>query len=321
MRAADPARTLSHAALSARAEQDLVRLVGSGAPARGIRGSERGRRSRRIVLAAAIVAIILLVQHGVGIPGTTPPASAATLPMLQGDGELIPLGSAVSRGVRALTTTSSDSERGSSYSAWYVNTDVGADGAPISYVSPQDVTMAWNPDLSGRFLAVAAQPLIDADRAQAADVPTPGTVLDDSTFKAGEAGIAFQAPPPNTERSMLKYLVSGAGVTDDRDAVQVLDAATQLLNEWRLGSRAESALLKVLGDLDGITPLGSLTDRLHRNGVGFLTRSDSDQRFEAMFSIDIDTGALLTVERIYLGGVPEYASVKAPSVVSYVAWK
>ena len=40
-----------------------------------------------------------------------------------------------------------------------------------------------------------------------------------------------------------------------------------------------------------------------------------------MFSIDIDTGALLTVERIYLGGVPEYASVKAPSVVSYVAWK
>lgn len=321
MRAADPARTPPHAALSARAEQDLVRIVRNEAPPRRIRSAEHGRRNRRIVLAAAIVAIIVLIQHGVGVTGTTPPAIAATLPILQGDGQLIPLGSAVTRGVRALTTNPADSKRGSSYSAWYVNTDVSADGTPISYVSPQDVTMTWNPDLSGRFLAVAAQPLVDADAAQAADVPNPGTVLDDSTFKAGEAGIAFQTSPPTTEEAMRKYLVSGAGVKNDRDPLQVLDAATQLLNEWRLGSRAQTALLKVLGGLDGITPLGSLNDRLHRNGIGFVARSDTDHRFEAMFSIDIDTGALLTVERIYLGGVAEYTNVKAPSVVSYIAWK
>lgn len=323
MKAADRARTPADAPMSLRAEADLQRILDSEPEMSRTREHRPRRRWIGVSVLAALAVLILAIAQSTipHLPGEQS-AAAVTPPLLHGDG--MPIGlEAVVKQAKAVLAGDAESHRSAAYSAWFLQTDVAADPtATVSYVSPQDITTTWNPDLSGRMLTVAGNPIATGDTSAGLpqDLPTPGTVIQDDSFAQGEMGILYTRTPPTNADAMRAYLAEGAGITDETDPVQMVDAAQLLLAEWTLGRAAQRALLDVLSTLTA-QPMGAVTDRLGRGGVGFVMASSTDKRYEDILILAPQTGAVLGIEKVYLGGVPDYAALTTPAVISYLAWK
>jgi len=312
-----------NAPLSLRAVQDLDRIVG---------GERVGRASRRhisprwialpVVAFAAIVATLIGQQVlPVGPAGIVDVAQAATPSLLEVSGPALDYEYVMSRALKKLGGVTAEPQRRTSYEAWYVTTTIDGGEQTYSYVSPQDITVNWNPDLSGQLSVVAAESLVPGGKVDLPVDPIPaGTVVQEDKFEAGQMGILFQEIPPTDPSSVVDYLAAGAGVADTGDAVQMMDAVGLLLNEWTLSPEQHSAIIQALASVNGIVSLGDVEDRLGRPGWAFTARSPSDARFEDVFVISKSTGQIASIEKVYLGGVEDY-DFAAPAVVSYVAWK
>jgi hypothetical protein len=324
--ASDPAQTVLDAPLSRRAEGDLARIVH-----RDSRSTPAPRRASRrwigfsasaVVVAGVFILIQVVGPRRVG----DAPAHAATPPLLHGTGQLVSWTDAVKDAkAGAEKTAAEEPTRGASYSAWFLDTNVDSTNSGVrSYVSPQEVDFTWKGDLSGRLRILAGSPLtnVASGIAQNADAPRPGSVISDDTHAPGKIRVMFPAAPPGTGDAMADYLATAAGTSDRRDPVQVLDSVQLLLDEWRIAGASRGALLDVLGVLPALKPMGTATDRLGREGIGFTATSVKDPRFEDVLVLDTDSGSVLSIEKIFVGGhAPEYSSLTAPAVTTYVAWK
>jgi predicted secreted protein len=322
----DPAQTLLDAPLSLRAEADLARIV-HGDPRSAPAPRRTSRRWIGISAIAVVLAGVFIVSQVVGPHRAgDAPAHAATPPLLHGTGQLVSWTDAVNAAkAGAGKTATAEPTRGASYSAWFLDTSVDSRGSGArSYVSPQEVTFNWKADLSGRLRIVAGMPLtnVASGVAQNADAPKPGSVISDDSHAPGRVGVIFPTAPPGTGDAMADYLATGAGTSDRNDPVQVLDSVQLLLDEWRVAGASHSALLDVLGALPALKPMGTVTDRLGREGVGFTATSANDPRFEDLLVLGTVSGSVLSIEKIFVGGhAPEYANLTPPAVTTYVAWK
>ena len=315
----DLSTTPLDAPLSPRAEAELLRI--KSAPTRPAQRAVRPRWFALSGIAAMVLVLVFAVQHFTPLGGTGNNAVAATPPLLVGSVTDTTFGETMDRAMEKLNGVSATPSpvRGATYQAWFMNTDVNASGEAISYVSPQEVTFEWAEDLSGRLLTVAGKPLPSADgRRASSDAPAEGTVLSDQSFAPGETGVLFSQEPPADADALRAYLQSAGGYVDDSDPVIILDTVMQLLNEWTLTNSEKSALLQILKGVDGFQSLGDVIDRLGRPGHAF-TAQTPDGHWQNVLVIGSETGDILSMEKVYLGGIPE-SFLTAPSVVSYVAW-
>jgi hypothetical protein len=133
-------------------------------------------------------------------------------------------------------------------------------------------------------------------------------------------GIRFVESPPFSSQEMAAYLANAAGIADMTDPVQVLDSITSLLSEWTLTPMQEAAILKTLSGTNGLEQLGTVSDRLGRPGIAFRAASPTDTHYVDVLVLSRQTGSILSIEKVYLGGVAEL-KLSAPAVVAYTAWK
>ena len=322
MKSIDPASTPLSETLSDRASNDLQKLLDDRSPKTVAR-----RTSRAWIgipgIAVALILMLFVFQNLLGGAPSAQIARAATPPLLVGVGEKLSLGESVKNAIDQLQADRAPSSRSSKSEAWFLDTELDADGNGKSFVAPQEITTAWNEDLSGEVTIVAGRPynpsgdLVERGSAIAAE----GAVLSQQSYAPGEMGIMFPEPPPTDNVQMREYLTSAMGSPVDNDPVLALDAATLLLNEWTLGNQQQAALLEVLSETPGFEPMGHVTDRVGRPGLAFSAASTSNANFSAVLVIGTAAGSILSIEKIYEGGIAEYSHLKPPAVTSYVAWK
>ena len=329
IRDADPARTPLTGALNERAENDLARIVGAPVRRREVVTTLRARPLFiALPSAVALLLVVVLVLQGWNLFGSTTAnraAAVATPPLLASTPSPYTFGEVVTRAVGQLhdsPTETSAPGRHASYATWNLNVDVDFRDTPSSFISPEDVVMSWNADLSGMWTRKVGKS-IATDTPPGPNEALPphvGTVLRADQFAAGEMGILNPTTPPTTREAALRYLQVVAGA-HSLDPVELVNAVQSVLNEWTLTSQQEAAMLSALKGLDGFTTWGTVTDRLGREGIAILAKSRSNSHFESLLIISPSTGRVLSVETIYLGGIKDLRKLPIPSVVNYTAWR
>jgi hypothetical protein len=328
MRAADPARTPADAPLTLRAEADLARITAGRESARPDIRRPWTRRWFAIPAVAFLVLMIFAVVNVLPIDGQVDRAEAGTPPILTPKGESVPTGEAMAKAIRQLgeaTRASDIPRRESEFQAWYVNTEVGAPGESSSTVSPRNTEIHWKEDLSGSQLITVGRPFSAVDGTT--EVPLEaaagkeGDVVRDESFSRGRLVVSFRDPAPVDPVAMRDYLVENGGVVDATDPVELLDAVAELMNFWTLTPAQHSAILQMLSTMPGVESYGNVEDRLGRAGFAFrLTSPEPDAHFYSLLVVDAETGRILSLETIYLGGIAEL-SIAPPAVIRYLAWR
>jgi hypothetical protein len=321
MRRADPARTPLSSPLSLRAEADLARITGGQIETPP--GPSKERLSPRWIAIPAVAFVVLffvfVAQNVVPSHNAIESAQAATPPLLEGTGDRLEIDVVLAKATAAINAGSvSASTRGSRYEAWFLDTKVGADGMPNSLIVPQRYAVTWSPDLSGEIETTFGQAYKADGRPAPEPSPSSSEAVSTTTFAPDEMGILFQDLPPTSPDDMAEYLASHTG-RDVTDSVQLAFAVAELQNEWQLGTNERIAVLQLLSRSTS-TPLGHVTDRLGREGYGFEVVSTTDKVWKAVFVVSADTGAVIDIEQIYLGGLPDL-DVMPPAVTSYTAWE
>lgn len=287
-------------------------------PHRVPRQSRRSWARRSILLAAATVVMLFVVAFVLVFRA---PASVASPPLLavtpvSGSSEEILLGLAELAAARG--TESHAGEQRIELKGWYGATLVSG-GTVQQFVQPEESRYTWNPaDRSGmheiRYLEVTDGTPTAENPAQ----PVTGAVLT-TVFGPGEYGVMFATPPPADAAEFTAYLGTG-GIPPDAATPQVFNAVAQLSNEWELDGVQTAAILRHLLELPEVYVLGEVEDRLERRGIAVATDSSQEGAFRDLLIFSTEDGALLSSERIYLGGMPELGLAE-PSVVTYTAWK
>jgi hypothetical protein len=160
----------------------------------------------------------------------------------------------------------------------------------------------------------------DADRSGTVTVTGADGELRRTDFAAGRMPVVFADTPPAAAHAMEAYLRSGGSVDDPDDPVQLVDAVAEMLNEWTLPVRHQSAVVLMLARMPGIIETGPSVDPLGRLGTAYLAASPSDERFAAVLTVSADGARILSVETVYRGGVPEL-DLAVPAVVRSVSWR
>jgi hypothetical protein len=260
---------------------------------------------------AAGAAIIAIVAGLLG-PFGHPPGHAATPPMLALHPSNAALGDVVDRARSQLRNAGGDAARRASFEGWYLQTEVEE---RTTRISPQRHDVAWDADLSG-VVTVTAGETYPAE--SATDAPEPGSVIQHDEFQAGQMPVLFTSEPPETAAGMREYLALALGAPAT-DSVAYLSAARVLLSEWTLSGDQHAALLEGLTRLPRIQVAGDVVDRLGRPGVALRVTSSTNQHFEYLAILSAESGELIAVETIYLGGLDELR-VESPCVTDYIAW-
>ncbi len=319
MNRTDPARTEFDRRTDADIQAELHRITMP-------RAAERPRRRwawmtlPAMAAIAAAVAVVVQVWNPI-----EQPATAATPPMLPVSKSNVDARGAIDQALATLSASDTySSKRRAELEGWYLQTEVDSEGDSASVIAPQEQELAWNDDLSGTITLTAGRAYLPTEGLPSApndaSVPVAGTVLSSETFPAGHMPVLFQAAPPSTAAEMKQYLAATTGVALDADAISYLHAVRILMSEWTLSPSDQASVLSALADLDGIEIAGEVTDRLGRAGVALRVTSPESPHFENLLILSSETGSILALETIYLGGLPNL-TLPTPSVVDYTAWK
>jgi hypothetical protein len=325
MRRADPARTPRSAPLTMRAEADLERITGRPAEVVPERRVAWSRRWFALPAIAFLFVVAFALVNVVPVGGHDGRARASTPPILTPKGENVPTGEAMATAIRQLSESRTEvARRSASYTAWYLNTEVGQEGDSSSTVEPRDIEVRWEEDQSGSRLITVGKPFATAPGTT--EIPleassTEGDIVRDEKFSRAQFRHFFLDPPPGEPAAMHAYLRDTVGVVDETDPVEMLDAVAELMSYWTLTPAQHSAILQSLAVTPGVESYGFVDDRLGRAGFAFRVSSpEPDAPFYKLLVVGEDTGRILSIETVYLGGIAEL-TVEAPAVVQYVAWR
>nr|WP_281360953.1 CU044_5270 family protein [Schumannella luteola] len=306
-----------------RAEADLARIVDGTAVARRTpRASHRPRPAVYwiIGLAAAltIALVVTLTNLGQPVPASlaAPPRLKAT-PIAEGsDATLARLIAAA----RSQPDTTAEQDFDIRIEGWYSNVTV-TEKETAWVVQPQEVTLRRYADGSGRVETHAGPVRWGAEPPDLS--AAPGSLISRDDYPAGEYPMLYPTPPPTTGaelRAYIEAILSGGTPDVTLTTGDYFNEAESVRNEWVLSGARSAALLELIRSLDGVEMLGRVTDRLNRPGIAFQAKSGEKGSFRTILIFDETTGALLSSERVYIGGAKD-VTYPSGSVVSYTAWK
>lgn len=302
------------APLSDRAEADLVSILGDS-PKRDRRAAADGRWRwpAAALAAAAALSVLAVVNIGqVPVAAAVPPA-LEFVPLAAADHEVLAELSVNAREQAALPSTAIR------YESWSVTIVPGSDTSEL-FVQPEEVTLLRDSRDAGE-ITVRAGGLRWGAPADGQRSAEPGELLRRSTYQAGEFPRLFPADePPVNAAEMRVYLQQSLGLDATATAGDYFNGVRDLRNEWNLSGAQTAAVIEMLAVMPGVQVAGTTQDRLGRTGVALVTTSRSGGAFRDVLIVDADTGALLTSEVDYLGGLPEI-TLPFPTVLTYIAWK
>ncbi|MET7739389.1 CU044_5270 family protein [Streptomyces sp. NPDC005385] len=281
----------------------------------------RPRRPRdwawTVTAAAAVGAVVV----GLTLSGpATVPAAAAPRPLVVETGSApLPLDVLADRA--AAQGARLGLRQGTHVQTWSLSMASGP-GARLPVTLPEERVVRWAADDSHTELVVATDPshpgkpvVTDAD-------PVPRTVEDGHvisrrTYPPSWSDAPPSARPPHDTRRLRAYLEE-IDRLDAMDTGGLLDAVSDLLGNWTLGSRETAALTRVLADAPGLRPVGAVTDRLGRPGQAYVYE-DKAHSVRRMLILDPTAGTVLGLEDTVTRGGREYG-VRTGDVMSYSAW-
>ena len=214
-------------------------------------------------------------------------------------------------------------ERHARSEGWFIQLEVGDLNTAPAFITPEESVLTWDERLSGTLTVSAGRSYSPTDPKflkEAPGIPTPGTILRKETFGPGEAPVLFQVSPMDDPTAMKAYLAKYSGIPDDADASAYLEAVRLLLSEWSLTPRQHASILRILQALGGMHLGGETTDRLGRPAIAIRVAPLQPDGYENLLLLSRDSGEMIALETIYVGGVLELA-LPVPTVASYVAWK
>lgn len=318
MNRADPAPVLSEE-LDLRARYDLSHILASDAARPASPNPLRRLWFVTPGLAFTLLAVMLVVQPWNWFGATD--SAAATPRMLQVTASELRLEDAMSHAIQTLQSAPLpvESERRSNFEGWFVQ--IAMDDTEATTVLPEESQLVWNEDLSGALTVIAGRSFTSphGDIPEASSLPA-GTRLRADTFGAGEVPVLFQGAPPTDPTQMRDYLATGAGLGPDADAAAVVEAVRILLSEWTLTGAQHAAILTMLSGMPGLSLEGTVVDRLDRAAQAIRVIPTVPTGYEKLLLLSTDTGQVIGLETIYIGGIPEL-KLQAPAVASYIAWK
>lgn len=316
MRRADPAQDIHDSRNEADFQEDLADVYARASSA---------RRQRRlwVALPAAAATVATLIAFQLWSGGNAH-AHAATPPLLKMAAVAENPEQVLTRAKQSLNESPGvPAGRRAESEGWYINTELDTSGEPVSVVAPQRRIAQWESDLSGRILVTAGEAYLPKDGRQypppPGTAPTPGTVLSDERYPAGQMPLVFPGEPPTTADRMRAYLEAG-GASPSYGAVSYIDSVRTLLDEWTLNDAQQAAVLEVLLGLDEVEVAGNTNDRLDRQSTAIRVRSAASPHLEYLLLIQRDTGRIGALETIYLGGLTEL-DLPVPSVTAYISWR
>ncbi|WBU37890.1 hypothetical protein [Homoserinibacter sp. YIM 151385] len=149
------------------------------------------------------------------------------------------------------------------------------------------------------------------------DARRPGEVVDDLASTAEESDAAY-GPAPETDATALSDRLLERAV--DGTTGDLFQGLERLRSRWTLGGSDTAAALEAIRDRDDAVVVGTVRDRLDRTGVAIRTDSRGGGHFRDILVFDAATGALLSSESQYLGGLEE-VGVRPDTVIGYTAWR
>ena len=323
MAAIDPATT---AADEPPRPEDWARMRGIMAVDNSKKTVHRNRWRRPVWATArlgwAIPALAVLVAVPV-IFGTLPatPSYAQTPPVLTA----VPLGASVhdvlSGSTRILRTQpESTPVRNGQVVRWKLRED----GRDDPVIVPEWQTWVWNEDGTGYLRATAGAPYSVTNDGRivppVGDAPAEGTPLERPRWGTPGSDLGyFPDAPPSDAKKLREYLHSHIRLPQNADALTYWGAIGTLLDEWTLSPEQQAAAIELLQNTGGVSILGTVTDRLGRNGIALSIRSEARPQFGATIVLDSESRRIIASDTIYLGGI-ERLDVPDGSVIEYSAW-
>ncbi|MFD8425184.1 CU044_5270 family protein [Streptomyces sp. NPDC059466] len=296
--------------LDQHAERGLNRLLHSGRP----------RRLRRWALSVGTAAAVGVVVLTLLLSGSaTTPAVAAPRPLLIESGSTpVPLDRIAER---AAADHSLRLREGTHVQTWSLAMTAGT-GARRAVTLPEERVLRRHADGSATELVVATDPrhpggpvITDADPVPR--VVEDGHVLSRRTYPPSWSDAPPRATPPHDVGRLRAYL-DELNRTAPLGTPELLDAVSELLGNWTLGSRENATLVRLLAEAEGLRPVGAVTDRLRRPGQAYVY-DDTAHGLRRMLILDPGTGAVLGLEDTVTKDDAEFG-VRSGDVMSYSAW-
>lgn len=324
MRRVDPAQTTQDLRLESEILRDLIHITKpeTSAPQVHTRYAWPWLAVPGIIAAVLAVAVFVQVWNPLGAVHS----AAATPPLLTLTPTSLDLEDVMGRALSQLSTSNDrEAERQAHYEGWYLQTEVGESGESTSVVTPQQMELVWTPELSGTLKVTAGSSYVPSEGETVAPAdglaPTPGEVIQMQDFAAGDMPVLFRGPPPDSADEMRTYLEEAAGIGPGANVLGYLDAVRVLLSEWTPSAQQMSSILTVLRAFgDELEVAGEVTDRLGRPGIAVRVSSETSSHFQYLLIVSRDTGRIIALETIYLGGLAEL-DLPTPCVTDYIAWK
>ncbi len=270
----------------------------------------------------AIPALAALVAIPIAF-GTLPatPSYAQTPPMLT----VAPLGASVEDALSESTQIlRSHPESTPIRNGQVVRWKLREDGRDDPVIVPEWQTWVWNEDGTGYLRATADAPYSVTNDGRivppVGEAPTEGTPMERPRWGAPGSDLGyFPDAPPSNPAELREYLHGHIRLPRNADALTYWGAIGTLLDEWTLSPAQQAAAIELLQDAGGVSILGTVTDRLGREGIALSIRSEARPQFGATIVLDRESRRIIASDTVYLGGI-ERLDVPDGSVIEYSAW-
>lgn len=305
---ADPARTPRDAMPDLDAMRARDRIIRNAAKPHPRRARVlRWGSGIAIAAATAVVAVSVLMPQGSAIAGSPAPldfsAAENTAETLETAQEAL-----------AATVGPVEQQRVVRSATWAL--DINGNTGETTVV-PQLTELRWEADQSGRSTTVrgVAYDPEDASANNGAEIKSSGEVIIDLEIEPGQLG-APMPDPFGDSREEVTAALTAYGMPADPTGSEVVAAVTWMFGQWTLTNAQESQILQILADSEGVTALGTTTDRLGRPSAG-LRVVTADGAASDIVLLSLDTGRIIGVERTNL---TENDLIAAGAIMSYTMW-
>ncbi|MFK3981849.1 CU044_5270 family protein [Micromonospora sp. NPDC050397] len=200
--------------------------------------------------------------------------------------------------------------------SWSAQT-TATDPKTANEVVARDERLWWAADRSGRE-EITALPPQPADTALAGWLDGPPAEAPErweTDYRPGELAVVVESPA--TDPALLAAQLS-AHEPFSNGPQAVTRAVASMYRYHEMTPALRAAVLRVLGDTDGLVYRGQVVDRAGRTGVAVSVDSAAGATRD-LAVLDPETGVLLSYEQVALISPPRSA-VRAPAVISYVLY-
>ena len=312
LRAMDPAASGADARPTAAEWARLERAMDGSRP-------RRSRTAIRVAwitpLAAMALATAVVVAAQVAAPA---PAVAVTPPLLETAPLAASLDEVVDESLAALETAGTAGERGGWHVTWHYDPEI----ADERVIAPFWARWVWDDDGTGHLETVPGDAYsIEDGEVVEKEFPLPPAAKGMTAEEWDEASYEgwFYESPPSDADALAAYLRERAYLPEEADGLQVWGAVDALLDEWMLSGEQSAAALELLMRTGDVELLGSVTDRLGREGVALSVTAEQRPAFDVTVVLDEDTRQFIAADVVYRGG-SDTLDLPADTVIEYTAW-